>query len=302
MKKTQILTVLICITVFTSYSQTTNNELKGVVLDLDKKTALPYGNIVVLQKNTGTITNEKGEFSLDITKLAKNDVVSFQYIGYQSKNISIADLEKTSKIYLKEDIFNIAEVFVFGTNPKPKTIIKKVLENKEKNYKRANTKRQIFIRERFISDITNFDIEFEKSTIEELNEETIKLIKDKIPRHSTSYTDFLGYVYFSKNEEDTANVKIAPIKTVSLKEKDITDLKQLETRFNKLFANTKEKEYWKMKSGIFGGKVQFLYLNELANVLTNYHPYLQYFQRLQLFQLFRFHLLIHQLQLQLYVE
>jgi hypothetical protein len=83
----------------------------------------------------------------------------------------------------------------------------------------------------------------------------IKLLEEKIPRHSTSYTDFLGDLYFTKNQDDSIKLKIDPIRTVSLKEKDIAELKQFETVFENIFANTEEKEYWKIKSGIFGQKL-----------------------------------------------
>ena len=46
-----------------------------------------------------------------------------------------------------------------------------------------------------------------------------------------------------------------PTKVVSLKDKSLTDLDQLESLFTKMFSNTKENEYWKIKSGIIGGKV-----------------------------------------------
>ncbi|MDB4534535.1 hypothetical protein N9242_06645, partial [Vicingaceae bacterium] len=75
----------------------------------------------------------------------------------------------------------------------------------------------------------------------------------KIPKHSVSYSDFLGNLYFSNKITDT--LKVLPIKMVSLKEKDLADLKQLESMFENMFKNTKEKEYWKIKSGIIGSKI-----------------------------------------------
>lgn len=39
-----------------------SKELKGLVLDKDKLTALPYANIYVLHKNKGVISNETGNF------------------------------------------------------------------------------------------------------------------------------------------------------------------------------------------------------------------------------------------------
>jgi len=100
------------------------NIVKGMVLDMDKQTPLPYSNIIVLHKNRGTISNEKGFFSLDITKLDKNDSLSFQYIGYETKVVIISELDSITTIYLKEAIINLSEAFVFGNPPDPEVIVK----------------------------------------------------------------------------------------------------------------------------------------------------------------------------------
>ena len=143
MKNTIILTVL---TVFVLHincvSQTTpdstiikaKNEIKGTLLDLDKKTVLPYANIVVLHKNKGAITNEKGQFLLNIDKLNKNDTINFQYIGFETKKLTLRQLDSSSVIYLKENTYNLNEIFVFSNDLNPASIVKKVLENKHSNY------------------------------------------------------------------------------------------------------------------------------------------------------------------------
>ncbi|RLD83173.1 MAG: hypothetical protein DRJ10_04000 [Bacteroidetes bacterium] len=245
------------------HSQTTSDssiveiskQLKGVVLDMDKKTALAYANIAVLHKNKGTVTNEKGQFTIDVTDLDENDTLSFLYIGYKNKNITIAQLDSFSIIYLKEDIFNLSEVFVFAKNPDPKQIVKKVLEHKDANYKKKTNKSQIFIRKRNISDINNIKFTLKKSSFDLFNKKTLDFIEKKLPKHSTSYTDFLGYLYSTQNQDDSIALKIDPLKIVSLKEKDLADFDQLEANFEKIFANTKEEEFWKVKSGIFSGKI-----------------------------------------------
>lgn len=259
-----IITIITLITSISVVSQTTlnsknvksNQELKGVLLDLNKKTSLPYANIVVLHKNTGAITNEKGQFSLNISDLDKNDTISFQYIGYETKNLSIKQLDSSATVFLNENTYNLNEIFVFSNNLNPESIVKKVLENKHSNYKTTSIKNQTFIRKRFISDIDKIDIKFKKSSFSQLNEKMIDLIERKLPRHSISYTDFLGDLYFSGIKSDSTQLKVDPIKMVSLKDKDLADVEQLESIFENLFSNTKEKEYWKIKSGIIGGKVQ----------------------------------------------
>jgi len=233
-----------------------NKEINGVLLDLHNKTPLPYANIIILSNKKGTITNEKGQFLLNTEKLNKNDSISFQYIGYETKNLAIKQLDSSSAVYLKEDNYSLDEIFVFSNNIDPESIVKKVLENRDSNYRTTLSKKQIFIRNRSVSDIEHFDIDFKKSSFDELNEEKVRAIEQKIPKHSVSFTDFLGDMYFSNSTIDSLQLKIDPIKMVSLKDKNLADMEQLETTFEKLLTNVKEKEYWKIKSGIIGGKVQ----------------------------------------------
>ena len=234
-------------------SAQSTNIVKGMVVDMDKQTPLPYTNIVVLHKSRGTVSNEKGFFSLDVTKLDKNDTLSFQYVGYDSKVFIISELDSVNTIYLKEAIINLGETFVFSDPPDPEDIVKKVLENKKVNYKKRTAKAQTFIRWRNTSDIEKARVDLKKNSIKELDEESLKYAASKIPKHNTSYTDFLVNLYFSANIDDT--LKIDPVKAVSLKEEEITELEQMAGIFEKLFNETEENEYWKVKSGILSQKL-----------------------------------------------
>jgi len=231
-------------------------ELKGLVLDQDKHTPLPYATIYVLHENKGSVSNETGHFTLDISNLENSDTLRFQYIGYKTRNIPFNDFDTSMVVYLKEEIFNLNEVLVFGSNPDPKAIVKKVLENKDSNYKSTSCKKQAFIRERYIQDIDEFKIKYKKSTIPELDREMLAMVEEKFPKNFTSFTDFLGNLYFNENPEDSITFKIDPIRTVSLKEKNIADLKQMETIFESVFMDIGEDEYWKVRSGIFGDKIE----------------------------------------------
>jgi len=256
-------TLVILISVVSLYSQTTQDstiievskELKGLVLDMDKQSALPYANIYVLHKNIGVISNELGHFSINMTDLSKTDTLRFQYIGYKTRKLTLGELDTVPIVYLKEEIFNLSETFIFGNRLNAESIVKKVLKNKEANYKKTTAKRQTFIRERYTSDFDEIKLNYKKSSFAELDRDLLELIEEKVPKNTTSYTDFLGNLYFSENEDDSVTFKIDPIRTVSLKEKDIAELKQIETIFENIFTNTKEEEYWKVKSGIFGQKI-----------------------------------------------
>ena len=227
--------------------------VKGVLLNAHTKKPLPYANIVVLHNGQGTISNEKGMFSLDLAKLSATDTISFQYIGYQTKLLLVNQLDSLSVIYLKEDIISLSEATVFANPPDPKFIVKQVLENKEKNYKKRTAKAQTFMRWRNTSDIEKASVDLKRNNIKELDEAFLKRAADKIPKHNTSYVDFLSDIYFSKNEKDT--LKINPIRMVSLKAEEIAELEQIGKVFENLFVQEDEREYWKVKSGILSQKL-----------------------------------------------
>ncbi len=262
-----LITAHLCVSFLTGYAQTTNNpskpdtiqnnitngELKGLVLDSATQSPLPYANIYVLHKNKGVISNEKGLFSIYVSDLEKNDTLRFQYIGFKTRNLTIGQLDTASTVYLKEDIINLSETLIFGSAPDPESIVRNVLKYKDSNYRKTTCIRQTFIRERYTSDIDDINFDYKRSSISDLNRETIAMAEEKIPKHSTSYTDFLGNIYSSENEDDT--LKIDPIRTVSLKEKNIAEMEQLEDIFRHALSGTGEDEYWKVKTGIFSQKL-----------------------------------------------
>ncbi len=262
MKKIHLsIIILLIFNIHATYSQSeadslkSGRELKALLLDMDRQTPLPYANIYVLQKNMGVISNEKGYFSMDISELEETDTIRFQYIGYQTKNLSLTQLNGMSIVYLKEDIINLNEALIFGSIPKLETIVKNVLKHKDSNYRKTTSRKQSFFRKRDNVDLVDIKIKYKKSSIPELDREMIQFIQDRIPKHTTSYTDFLGDLYFNKNEEDSIKFKVDAIRTVSLKEKEIAELDQIERVFEDIIANTSADEYWKIRSGIFGDKV-----------------------------------------------
>ena len=87
-----------------------------------------------------------------------------------------------------------------------------------------------------------------------------------MPRHTTSYTDFLGEMLLSPDQKDSLSIKIKPHKVVSLKDKDITEIDQLTQVFEDAFKKTDSLEYWKIKTGIIGGKVGFDFQDTTLNL------------------------------------
>lgn len=225
----------------------------GQLLDDKTHKPLAFAHVAVLGTKNGAVTNDDGHFTISSHQLKENDTLSFYFVGYRTKKISIGNFLSKPTIYLAPETFSLSEFFVFSDNKNAEQIVKSVLLNRATNYKRGYAKNQVFTRNRSVSDINSIDIKFKKSSFEQLNEKMTKLIEKRLPKHSISYTDFLGDAYLSVNSKDT--LKLDPIKEVRLKDKNLADINQLEDMFEKLFKNIEENEYWKIKSGIIGSKV-----------------------------------------------
>jgi len=225
----------------------TITEIKGVLLDINTHDPLPYANIFVLHQHTGTISNENGHFLLNVQGLDKTDTVQFKYIGYTTKTLTVSDLDSMSVIYLQEEIFNLDEILVFASTPDARSIVKRIVKNLDSNYKETTCKKQIFIRERYNSELTNIKLNYKKSSIPDIDREMINKLENGIPKQSISYSDFLGNFYFSDTKEDSLSLKIEPLRTVALKDKDLAEFEELISVFEDILKNTKKDEYWKIR-------------------------------------------------------
>jgi len=256
--------VIVCITKVSCQTETdsliakkinSNEVLKGTIFNANDKSSLPYANIILLRKKKGVISNEFGHFSINISNCLETDTLRISYLGFQTQDLTIKDLRESSVIHLKEDNLMLDNITLFGNLLDPESIVKKVLENKNINYGKTNSKKQIFLRNRYTNHINKLNFRYNKSNFSNLDKELIEVLEKEIPKHTISYRDFLGDVYLL-HEEDSVALKINPIKIIELEEKsDLTELIELENTFKEVFNNLNENEYWKIKSGIIGSKV-----------------------------------------------
>jgi len=231
-------------------------EIQGLLLDSASQAPLAYANIFLTQSKRGMISNEQGNFAIELEENQRNDSLRFQYIGYATKTIAVAELNANATVYLAEKISDLSETIVFGNAPNPVDIVKQVLIHKDSNYRRTNYSRnEIFFRERENVDFKEAKLNYKKSSIPNLDKEIIEKLENKIPKHTTSFTDFLGEIYFSASKKDSIPLKIKETRSIALKEKEINDLDQFEHIFENAFQHKEKGEYWKVRSGIFASKI-----------------------------------------------
>ena len=247
------LSLILCLNQYTLAQTDTSSNISpfinGTILD-ENQISIPYVNIIDLNTGKGTISNVNGDFSINTNFLNDTNIIRFQCIGYKTKDYRIGELKKMSNILLRQNIYNLDEILILSEIPDPKKIIKRILENKDLNYNTSTKKEEVFIRERSTADILKLKLDYNKSNIEVITPEMLQIVEKHTPKNIQSYSDLLTNIYIKKD-----NLKINPIRIVELKGKDVKQLEMLEDAFTKLIKETKDNEYWRVKTGIIGTKI-----------------------------------------------
>ncbi len=114
-------------------------QVTGLITDNNKK-ALPFVNVYLKSTNTGTTTNNDGNYVLNLKKTG-NYTLIFQYLGYKTitKNVQISSFPYTLDITLFEDAVSLNEVIVSSNeNPANKIIRSAIAHRKVNALQRSN--------------------------------------------------------------------------------------------------------------------------------------------------------------------
>lgn len=98
------------------------NSISGEIKDAKNNSNLDYVNIGISDKNTGTISDVKGNFNLKLNdKVTPNDTIIFSHIGFETKKILVSQLKSDhNKIILEPSENTLKEVVVQFKKPKSK--------------------------------------------------------------------------------------------------------------------------------------------------------------------------------------
>ncbi|MBU2948062.1 carboxypeptidase-like regulatory domain-containing protein [Zobellia uliginosa] len=235
---------------FTSFQHA--QSLTSVIVDSVSKKPIPYATVQL--NNRGMITNEEGRFKFLLKDAVEaTDSLFISCIGYESIGRPISEFTD-SLIYLRPKAIELQEVIVSNKNYTPEEIIELVEDNIEKNYITRFSKKRLFLRETYQSKIIKTDYQIKKSTIDAFNKNFLDSVIQTVPKNNIYYTEMLGDLYGS---DDGDEQKLDLIKASELydKSKEL-DVELLEEKFNKIVKeNIKTDSYFKVKSGLFGTKV-----------------------------------------------
>jgi len=228
-------------------------KLSAKILDSVTQQPIPY--VTVRLNNKGVITNEEGKFTflLDAT-IATTDSLHLSSIGYRSLGKPIAEFTQPI-IYLSPKAIELKEVIVSNKNYTPAEILERVQDSLEKNYRYGFTKKRLFLRETYHSSIDQTDYRIKESTIAALNKTFLDSLIRTIPKQDTYYTEVLADLL---GNDDKGEQKIELIKAAELYDKSKRlDYENIEEKLNEIIKkNVKTDSYFKVKSGLFGAKVE----------------------------------------------
>lgn len=250
-----ILALLTSLTIINfAQGQTTPEDIQtfsAAVLDSKTQEPIPFATIQT-SINKGTITNTEGVFSVILEEnRSENDSIYISSMGYGKKGI-LPGMITDGVILLKAETNELETVFLTNNPLEPEEVIERVKENIAKNYPNALTQKKIFFRQSLHNSNQKMDIDFKKSTIEELTKELIDSVINLIPRKSDYYSESVATLAGNYNKQKLNVERAAKLYD---KNKDVS-AEGLGKRLEKIFKeNVKPDSYLKIKSGLFGTKV-----------------------------------------------
>lgn len=118
---------MLCLVQHVIFSQRT---YKGILLDSASKQPVEFANIGIPGKGVGTVSNEKGEYEIMVPDSLSAESVKFSMIGYRSRTLKAAALEKQTAIYLAQSATTLNEVSVTSKKSKVKILGNNTRTNK----------------------------------------------------------------------------------------------------------------------------------------------------------------------------
>lgn len=116
--------------------------IKGKITDASNGEAIPFANVFLkTDKSTTVPTDFEGYYTLILKTATENDTISVAFTSYKTKNRLLKVAQKENNTYilnfqLEEDIKEIETVVIKSGEDPSFPIMRKLLENKDKNDKR----------------------------------------------------------------------------------------------------------------------------------------------------------------------
>lgn len=184
-------------------------HVSGRVTDALTNEGIPFANVAFKGTTKGTVTDINGYFILDTD--SPSDSLSASYVGYIPVTLKIArGITQTANFLLKVSKYDLKEVVIkAGENP-ANILLKKVIENKDKNDKKQLEAYQYEVYSKMEFDMTDIPPDFKDKKLIK----PFAFIFDNIDSSVTNSKPFLPFFitetlsdyYFKKNPKSNREI------------------------------------------------------------------------------------------------
>ena len=221
---------------------------------VDAKTGEPVSFATIQTgEHSGTITNDEGVFALSESQVAKlQDSIYISSMGYEKIGLMVDENAPTT-IKLNQKTNELRSVLITAENLEAEEILERVKANMAQNYDVSLSKHKFFFRQSDFTNMEQLDFTVKESSIPELNQGLMDEITQAASKQEWYYRETLGDFYGNYK-----GFKLYIDKAAELYDKNSdVSMDGLSDKLERIFQeNVKRDSYLKIKSGIFGTKVQ----------------------------------------------
>ncbi|TCO08340.1 carboxypeptidase-like regulatory domain-containing protein [Natronoflexus pectinivorans] len=189
---------IICVFLFV-YIPLSAITLTGIVVDSETDNPLPYANIGLKGTRYGTISNLSGHFVLNIPDEHINEVLSFSYIGFETKELPVLLLLDDKVVRLEQSIVNLMEVTIMPDSTL-RSFLRRASRKIPENYTSSNSILSGFFRQTLNDTENSNNLHFIETLIESFKtpysdrrDGTVKIINS---RKYVSEKDFFPSLFY----------------------------------------------------------------------------------------------------------
>ena len=229
-------------------------ELNALVLDSISQNPIPFASIF-LKSGSGGVSNEEGRFRLfyDQQKTPK-DSLFISCMGYETLALSLSEIQD-SIFYLPPKAIELNAIVVSNKQVDVDQLLKNIKENIPEKYELGLTQKKLFFRETGSQEFKRLEVKIKKTSIDEFNQAFWDSTLRKIPRKNEWYQEYAGTLFGDYSKESQ---KLELFKALELEDKKISALfDDIGKTFESILKeNVKTTSFFKVRSGIVGGKIE----------------------------------------------
>ena len=229
-------------------------ELNALVLDSISQNPIPFASIY-LKSGSGGVSNEEGRFRLlyDQQKTLK-DSLFISCMGYETLALSLSEIQD-SIFYLPPKAIELNTIVVSNKQVDVDQLLKNIKENIPEKYELGLTQKKLFFRETGSQEFKRLEVKIKKTSIDEFNQAFWDSTLRKIPRKNEWYQEYAGTLFGDYSKESQ---KLELFKALELEDKKISALfDDIGKTFESILKeNVKTTSFFKVRSGIVGGKIE----------------------------------------------